>query len=616
MVLLSGLFAISWPAQAQGNCGISGLINVDSTFSPTECDPYIVTGNAIVSDGVTLTIEPGTTLKFESERGLTVEGTLIAQGTADNQITFTSAAANPAPGDWGQIYFERPSPPATFDAQGNYTGGNVLQHVVIEYGGSNNWRDVAVDASFGTSFYLDQSIIRRNAAGVGNPSRVTNCEFYDNNGLALYASSDELVIINSDIYDNGAGSYGNTMDVSGLSLLRVQGNTIQNNSGKVAVRSADDTYITNNDIINNRGSRKSGLDISVHTASEEHIVFVLDNNVQNNYGFGISLDIRGEATTTAIIGNEVSGNTGTDNNGGISAVLSGYDGTSSLIVRNNTISNNTAGEGGGIWVNSLNAEKTILITQNTFRRNHATDPNGGGALAIGGYNNSSRFTANELIENTATDPGNFSQRVPQDIYTFAASNNNPFNAQGNIWGTDDRSQIQSRIYDGSDDAGLAFVDFENFRLEGITSERSYDPGVAGTQDSADNKVTMTIPGSAITEPTTVTHRILTEPTIVLPTNSTFRYGFDISTLTASDDNLSRFATPITLVIDVPTMQAQASDTNLNVAYRDGLSWTNLLPCDGCSVIDTQVTLVTDRLGEFALVESADISTVYLPLIVN
>jgi hypothetical protein len=68
-----------------------------------------------VHEGATLLIQPGTTVRFSSEKDnqgkpkvrLLIQGTLVAQGTPDEPILFTSAAQQPAPGDWGGIIFER-----------------------------------------------------------------------------------------------------------------------------------------------------------------------------------------------------------------------------------------------------------------------------------------------------------------------------------------------------------------------------------------------------------------------------------------------------------------------------------------------------------------------------
>lgn len=69
----------------------------------------LVEGQAVVKKGAMLTIEPGTVVRFAwsdadadgiGDGELRVEGRLVARGTRERPITFTSARAQPAPKDW------------------------------------------------------------------------------------------------------------------------------------------------------------------------------------------------------------------------------------------------------------------------------------------------------------------------------------------------------------------------------------------------------------------------------------------------------------------------------------------------------------------------------------
>lgn len=82
-----------------------GYITKDTTWSGM----VILKGQNVVKRGVTLTILPGTVVKFVwvDEDGdnigdgeLTCEGRLIAKGTKDKMITFTSAQEKPRMKDW------------------------------------------------------------------------------------------------------------------------------------------------------------------------------------------------------------------------------------------------------------------------------------------------------------------------------------------------------------------------------------------------------------------------------------------------------------------------------------------------------------------------------------
>lgn len=87
------------------NLIISGRISADRTLKTGFT--YSLRGIAYVVDGAKLTIEPGVIIKGEkSSRGTLVvtRGTqILAEGTAEKPIIFTSESATPQRGDWGGI---------------------------------------------------------------------------------------------------------------------------------------------------------------------------------------------------------------------------------------------------------------------------------------------------------------------------------------------------------------------------------------------------------------------------------------------------------------------------------------------------------------------------------
>ncbi len=87
------------------NLVLSGRINSDRTLKAG--NTYKLRGIVYVVDGAKLTIEPGVVIQGEkSSRGTLVitRGTqIIASGTVDKPIVFTSDAATPTMGDWGGI---------------------------------------------------------------------------------------------------------------------------------------------------------------------------------------------------------------------------------------------------------------------------------------------------------------------------------------------------------------------------------------------------------------------------------------------------------------------------------------------------------------------------------
>jgi hypothetical protein len=93
------LTIVSLASFAQTN--VSGGIFANTTWTLAN-SPYIVVDNVVVFPGYTLTIEPGVVVKFDSTKYLEIrQGTLIANGTAVDSITFTSNSITPTPGIWG-----------------------------------------------------------------------------------------------------------------------------------------------------------------------------------------------------------------------------------------------------------------------------------------------------------------------------------------------------------------------------------------------------------------------------------------------------------------------------------------------------------------------------------
>jgi len=119
-VLLLVLNANSGSASAAGPTYVYEDISTDTEW--TEADsPYIVNDSIEILPDVTLTIGPNVTVMVDAGEGITVSGTLVAQGTADEWINFTSNATTPAYGDWDGLYFDSDS------------SGSILSYVIVQY---------------------------------------------------------------------------------------------------------------------------------------------------------------------------------------------------------------------------------------------------------------------------------------------------------------------------------------------------------------------------------------------------------------------------------------------------------------------------------------------------
>lgn len=120
-----------------------------------ECDsPIIVTGGVVVESGTTLQIEPGVEVRFAANAALSVNGTLIARGTRDKRIVFTSNAPVAAPGDWKGIRFSDTSVDGTVDSLGRWVSGSVLELCDIQFAGDVPEQSLGVIAAQASAPYI------------------------------------------------------------------------------------------------------------------------------------------------------------------------------------------------------------------------------------------------------------------------------------------------------------------------------------------------------------------------------------------------------------------------------------------------------------------------------
>ncbi len=85
--------------------------------------PIVLLNRIVIYSPATLTIAPGTTLRFADAEGR-IDGKVVAVGTATQPIIFTSNRPIPQPGDWAGIALET---------------GSRLTFCRVEYGGRSDW---------------------------------------------------------------------------------------------------------------------------------------------------------------------------------------------------------------------------------------------------------------------------------------------------------------------------------------------------------------------------------------------------------------------------------------------------------------------------------------------
>lgn len=172
--------------------------------------PYIVTGDITVPSGETLTIEPGVTVNFDGHYKFNVNGQLIAEGTENDSIFFTTD--NIATGWWG-VRIES-------------SNLSYFKYCRFEYGKTAG------------SDFPDQhggAIMMNNSDAI-----IENCVFANNeataesNGMggAIYAfnSSEETKIINCTFLNNHSYGEGGAIKLTGDTGLTIDSCVFKNNT--------------------------------------------------------------------------------------------------------------------------------------------------------------------------------------------------------------------------------------------------------------------------------------------------------------------------------------------------------------------------------------------------
>lgn len=236
---------------ASGIEQVSGLITTNTIW--TNDKQYIVIGNILVQTGVTLTVEAGTSIKIDPSKVLRIDGALIAPGTEDAPILFTSNNTEPTPGDWVGIEI-------------NYAGVANLAYCEISYA------ERAISSSLNTAQNsISHCYVHHNDTGIqADDDLITNNRIMYNNqdGITLSGPSDPAIISKNEIaYNSGNGihssndgiitgnlihhnDYGFIGDI-GVSGGKIMSNTIVWNNYGIDFRDQSNALINHNNLWGN-----------------------------------------------------------------------------------------------------------------------------------------------------------------------------------------------------------------------------------------------------------------------------------------------------------------------------------------------------------------------------
>ena len=207
----------------EGGTFLSGNYIEDLTLSADET--YVLNGALVMNSGTTLTIPAGTTISAQTGNNIYVAiaqgAKIIAEGSENEPIVFTSNKTNPSAGDWGGLIILGRAPINSVSGNATSTseignlpyGGNIsddnsgtLSYVRIEYSGGS--ADGQTENN-GISFY-----------GVGNGTTVNHIQAFEgkDDGIEFFGgtvNASNIIVVNSqdDSVDWTEGYSGSLTDV-------------------------------------------------------------------------------------------------------------------------------------------------------------------------------------------------------------------------------------------------------------------------------------------------------------------------------------------------------------------------------------------------------------------
>ncbi len=304
---------------------VSGHITFDTTWN-SEDSPYIVVGNVIVDDGVTLSILQNVCVFFNESTKLIIKGHIQANGDINNTIIFTTSNQNLK---WDGIKFEN-----TTSSNMNYcdienskdTGISILnssllniRYCLIQNNSSDN--SAGIDIQDSSDLLIEYSEIKFNKY---NRYLINNeYEIIGGGGIAL-TNCDKINIQFNNINDNNRKLMGSGIDVEVSSNVHIYKNNIFNNNcvsgsgGGIYVNSGENNFIEQNVIYRNT-TFEGGGGVFLKTACN-----LVDNNIyENNAGDGGGIFIIDWSTDRYFKNNFIHSNHSIHEGGGVFLHCSG-----------------------------------------------------------------------------------------------------------------------------------------------------------------------------------------------------------------------------------------------------------------------------------------------------
>src|ERR1035437_3374809 len=301
---------------AQSQTNVSGGIYSNTTWTLNN-SPYIVVDTVVVFPGVTLTIQPGVVVKFDSTKYIEIRNAkLVALGTITDSITFTSNSNSPYPGIYYGINFTDWPDTGLFNhcnfMYAIYSISSAYINIKNSNFENNKYGICNCNATVDSCTFINNTII-----GCYMYGDITNCNFINNSeglkiimGIANYCNflnntvglnSDQSMIQHCNINHNQTGVvFGN---YSGSASNNIENCTINNNVYGVNLfdyPGGDNFFQVKNCIIDSNSYY--GIMLSFYEDDS-----IINCQIKNNY-FGITDSSNGSIAFVKIIQNHIENN--------------------------------------------------------------------------------------------------------------------------------------------------------------------------------------------------------------------------------------------------------------------------------------------------------------------
>lgn len=267
---------------------VEGTISQNTEWTLVD-NPFIVSNNITIADGATLTIEPGVNVRFGGDFQITVNGRIIADGTANRPITFMYNGLNASTEDWITI-------------QINGTQDSSLTYCTIEHGSN------AVTLEQG-SLNLQNNLIISNSNGTvlnGGNAVIENNEIINNTINGIIITGDGQATVHNNLISTNTNGIRLTGNLTGSTSITQNNITLNSQDGiQLAADAYQDTTIQQNNVSlngygfhavtatsptithNSISNNTEGIFYEIGTGHEAHF-----NNIYNNTaGIDVNMDV-------------------------------------------------------------------------------------------------------------------------------------------------------------------------------------------------------------------------------------------------------------------------------------------------------------------------------------